>query len=232
MLRRWNYLVSIYNKMKKKNFADFVFGGTLMIFMAFAFWCLSSFLGFRNITAMIIFSGMALIGITFILGYFTGGYKKTFINKMVENEIVLYDILVDFLDSELFFDEKVEIGNKYMVRYNQPILIILDKIVWAYTYVKKEENPIFPAYVPDIANSNHYLKIALMDEEKHFYYFQPKDDESVLKFMEIMEERVPHVIYGYSDKISHMVNNDFEKMLSMVQKRKAIDENNEQNEED
>lgn len=158
----------------------------------------------------------AVVGIVLIVYQAFGVYKIGIKSYIKKNNISEYDIEMDLANTRRILGGKAEIGNKYLFIYSDPKIIKLEDLMWAYTQIITTKHT---TYGINTGTTTAY-KFRILDRQKKYCQILIKGELDGREALEIIEEKSPHTILGYTQSISDMANNAFKEMVRIVDERR------------
>lgn len=179
-----------------------------LVYKTIELYPLSETINFKAVIGYIFGGALLVLGIGLALYFVTGAYISKFKKSIKKGNISEYDIENDYAVAGNV-ENKITIGNKYLITYAKPALIELDKLVWAYKRIKKNSQTEVTLY-----------SVMLCDRDKKTYEVSLRTEENADKAIGFIEQKAPYVIIGYSNDKVKIYKNNFNEMVNYVDERK------------
>ena len=159
---------------------------------------------------------LLLAGLALILDFLTGFYRRKFRKAIQEGSVAEEDLTYDMSTAKQY--RKADVGRKYMILYGStPELIVFRDLIWAYAHLQSTTHKLY-GIIPTGTTKSYSVRMVTRDGKNHI--LNVKNEEEGQEILKAIATADPGVIIGYSDDLEALKQQDFDRMVQLVDERK------------
>lgn len=157
--------------------------------------------------------GLVLVILMIILMVYVanGGYLKSMKKALAKKGSAELERVCAEFDSGVDFNKDLKVGRTYIIDSGSmvPKVVSLQDCIWAYMQVTKNKQYF-------ITVSTTY-SVTFRSKNKEFNSVLVKNKDDAMRLLDLVHERFPGIILGYSDELAFLYKSDMNQFLALYQ---------------